>query len=156
VNGNAKTCDGHTPSSDQYKFCDIRTMKGNCAIWLDLDWQIKAKSALTNDQKQYKFVLASDGTHDWNIDFKGQFIVANNTDWLLSLERKVHDDVDPETMLETMAVSALAHSKLRRQKDLTKMRGKLDALTATLLDLFSLVDGKYFIGAYYSTLSLNV
>ena len=74
---------------------------------------------------------------------------TNNTDWLLSLERKFHDDVDPEKMLETMAVSALAHSKLRKQKDLTKMRGKLDALTATLLDLFSLVDGKYFIGVRF-------
>eukprot|EP00571_Detonula_confervacea_P016021 CAMPEP_0172307836 /NCGR_PEP_ID=MMETSP1058-20130122/8599_1 /TAXON_ID=83371 /ORGANISM="Detonula confervacea, Strain CCMP 353" /LENGTH=991 /DNA_ID=CAMNT_0013020113 /DNA_START=141 /DNA_END=3113 /DNA_ORIENTATION=- len=155
VNGNAKTCRGHISGSDQDKFCNTRTMKGNCAAWLDLDWQIKSKSALKKNQREYKFVLASDGTHDWNIDFKNQFVVANNTDWLLALERKVNDDADPEKMIETMAVSALSHSKLKRQKDLSRMRGKLDALTATLLDLFSLVDSKYLLGAYYSTLSLN-
>lgn len=80
-----------------------------------------------------------------------------------------------------MTVSAYAHSQLRRKKDLSTMREKLDGLTATLLDLFSLVDSKYFLGgeitiaimssfpvaffnefmkynhrpAYYSTLSLN-
>ena len=30
--------------------------------------------------------------------------------------------------------------------DLSTMRGRLDALTATLLDLFSLVDSKYLLG----------
>lgn len=133
----------------------MRTIKGNCAIWLDLDYQIKSKSALKAKQTQYKFILASDGTHDWSIDFKGQFLIADNTEWLMALEDKVHNDPNPDELIESMAVSAIAHSVLRGQKDLTKIKGRLTGLTATLLELFSLVDSKYLLGAYYSTLSLN-
>ena len=38
VNGNRRTCRGHVAGPDQGKFCDARTMKGNCAVWLDLDY----------------------------------------------------------------------------------------------------------------------
>mmetsp|Transcript_37486 Transcript_37486/g.68881 ORF Transcript_37486/g.68881 Transcript_37486/m.68881 type:complete len:1018 (+) Transcript_37486:72-3125(+) len=155
VRGNSKTCNGHLDRNDQYKFCDSRTMKGNCALWSDLAYQIKNISVLKSKQKDYRFVLASDGTHDWNIDYEGQFIVANNTDWLLALERRVDEDVDPTALLDTMAVSAAARNKLNGQKDLTSIRGRLDSVIATILDLFSLVDSEYLLGAYYSTLSLN-
>lgn len=146
VNGNRRTCRGHVDGGDQANFCDPRTMKGNCAIWLDLSYQIKTKPFLKKDEKQYRFVLASDGTHDWNIDFKGQFIVANNTDWLLALERKINDCADPGKLIDTLAVSAFSRSKLGKQTDLSRLRGNLNALTATLLDLFSLVDSRYLLG----------
>lgn len=146
INGNTRTCRGHTTANAQDFFCDARTMKGNCAIWLDIDYQIKSKSALKTDQKDYRFVLASDGAHDWNIDFKNQFIMANNTDWILDLEKKISEHVDPENMLDSISVSTLARSKLNRKSDLSKLRGNLDALTATLLDLYSLVDSKYLLG----------
>lgn len=146
VNGNRRTCKGHVKSGDHSKFCDSRTVTGNCAIWLDLEYQIKSKSALKSKQKEYKFVLASDGTHDWSIDFKGQFIVANNAKWLLALEKRIKNDADPEKLLDTMAVSALAKSKIKKQSHLGRMHSTIDAVTATLLDLFSLVDSKYLLG----------
>ena len=149
IKGNYRTCAQHLPSADSDKYCDVRTMKGNCAPWLDLDYQIKSKKATKKNEKDYKFVLASDGTHDWSIDFKGQFIVANNTDWLLAMEKKAKDNT------ESIATSKFVKEKLKGQKDLHTLRGTLDALTATLLDLFSLVDSTYLMGAYYSTLSLN-
>ena len=145
-NGNTRTCKGHTTGNAQDFFCDIRTMKGNCAVWLDLDYQIKSKSALKENQEDYRFVLASDGAHDWSIDFKNQFITANNTDWLLDLEQKIREHDDPEKLIDSMSVSTLARSKLKKKKDLSKLRGNLNSLTATLLDLFALVDSKYFLG----------
>jgi len=150
IKGNKRTCSGHVDTADLGKYCDERTMKGNCAVWLDFDYQIKSKKFLKKKRDQYKFVLASDGTHDWSIDFDGQFIVANNTEWLLKIEKKAK-----ERDVEGMAISTYAKSKLRGQKDLSKIKSTLDALSATLLDLFSLVDSKYLLGAYYSTLSLN-
>ncbi|KAL3762976.1 hypothetical protein ACHAWU_001123 [Discostella pseudostelligera] len=155
IKGNSRTCRGHTTGNARDLFCDIRTMKGNCAIWLDLDYQIKSKSALKTNQKDYRFVLASDGAHDWSIDFKSQFIAANNTDWLLDLEKKIREHNDPEQLIESMSVSSLVRSKLKGKKELSKLRENLDSVTATLLDLFSLIDSKYLLGAYYSTLSLN-
>ena len=53
------------------------------------------------------------------------------------------------------AVSAWMKGKLRGQTDLKSIWHSLDALSATLLDLFALVDSTYLLGAYYSTLSLN-
>ena len=98
----------------------------------------------------------SDGTHDWSSDFKNQFVVANNTDWLLALEKRVREDSDPIKLLETMSVSAYAHTQLRKKMDLSTMRGRLDALTATLLDLFSLVDSKYLLGGKITIAIMSV
>jgi hypothetical protein len=95
--------------------------------------------------------LASDGTHDWNIDFKNQFVIASNVDWLNDLEKRVAGDADPKKLLETMSISAYAKSQLRRKNNLSSMRSKLDGLTATLLDLFSLVDSKYLLGGKLHT-----
>ena len=146
VNGNTKTCRSHIANIDKHKVCDVRTMTGNCAIWSDLDYQVKSKRFRKENKKDYRFVLASDGTHDWNIDFKGQFIVANNTEWLQALEKKVNDSPNPEEVIKAMSVSKLPQLKMKKPKDLSNFRANLDALTATLLDLFSLVDSKYFIG----------
>ena len=79
-------------------------------------------------------------------DFKNQFIVANNTDWLLALDKKIENDANPGTVVDRMAVSGIIRQKLNNQKDLSKVRVKLDSVTATLLDLFSLVDSKYLLG----------
>ena len=144
VKGNSRTCRGHITSGS---YCDVRTMKGNCAIWLDLDYQIKSKKFLKENLGDYRFVLASDGTHDWNLDYAGQFIVANNADWLRDLEQSISSGVEYETYIHDNSVSSFARSRLSKST--------LDTLTATLLDLFSLVDSKYFLGGYYSTLSLN-
>lgn len=40
--------------------------------------------------------------------------------------------------------------------DLSTMRGRLDALTATLLDLFSLVDSKYLLGGKITIAIMSV
>ena len=56
INGNSKTCRGHMDEEDQYKFCDSRTMKGNCAIWADLEYQIKS-SNLTNSEPMCKMLI---------------------------------------------------------------------------------------------------
>ena len=58
-------------------------------MWLDLDYQIKAQRALRERRGDCRFVLASSGTHDWDLDYRGQFVVANNTAWLRSLEERV-------------------------------------------------------------------
>ncbi|KAL7508779.1 hypothetical protein ACHAXN_005857 [Cyclotella atomus] len=155
IGGNRKTCSHHLDGENGVKFCDERTMKGNCAIWMDLEYQIKSKSALKKNQKDYRFVLASDGTHDWSIDYDGQFVVANNTEWLMSLEKKALEEVKSGKSVEAMATSSFAKERLKNKKDLSNIHGTMDALTATLLDLFSLVDSKYLLGAYYSTLSFN-
>ena len=152
VKGNTRTCKGHVKANG---YCDTRTMKGNCAIWLDIDYQIKSRKYLKKNQADYRFVLASDGTHDWSIDFDGQFIVANNTDWLLDLEKAINGEITNGKSIEDLSVSSFAKKKVARVKDLSPLKSTLDALTATLLDLFSLVDSKYLLGGYYSTLSLN-
>eukprot|EP00986_Skeletonema_menzelii_P013967 scaffold8679_cov154-Skeletonema_menzelii.AAC.10 len=152
VKGNTRTCQGHVSAQG---YCDARTMKGNCAIWLDMDYQIKSKKFLKKKKADYRFVLASDGTHDWNIDFDGQFIVANNTDWLLDLEKRIKGEIENGKSIQDLSVSSFVRTKLARGKDLSSLKSTLDALTATLLDLFSLVDSKYLLGGYYSTLSLN-
>ena len=61
INGNTRTCRNHVGGQHMDKFCDVRTMKGNCAIWLDLDYQIKTEKFLKSSERDYKFVLASDG-----------------------------------------------------------------------------------------------
>ncbi len=152
VKGNSRTCRGHVEDG---RYCDTRTMKGNCAIWLDIDYQIKSKKFLKKNEKDYRFVLASDGTHDWNIDFDGQFIVANNTDWLLDLDKRISGQIENGRSIQAMSVSSFAREKLSQDKDLSPLKSSIDAVTATLLDLFSLVDSKYLLGGYYSTLSLN-
>lgn len=58
VKGNTRTCRDHIDELDRDKFCDERTMKGNCAAWLDLSYQIKAKIALKSDEREYRFVLS--------------------------------------------------------------------------------------------------
>ena len=155
ITGNRKTCIHHVDKDLSSQFCDERTMKGNCAIWMDLEYQIKSKSVMKKNEKDYRFVLASDGTHDWSIDFDGQFVVANNTEWLLKLEKKALENVKGEKSVEEMATSSFAKQRLKNEKDLSRIHSTMDALTATLLDLFSLVDSKYLLGAYYSTLSFN-
>lgn len=154
VKGNSRTCRGHVDITDR-RYCDARTMKGNCAIWLDIDYQIKSKKFLKKTERDYRFVLASDGTHDWNTDFDGQFIVANNTDWLLDLDKKISSEIEKGRLIQDLTVSSFARKKLSKDRDLSPLKSPLDALTATLLDLFSLVDSKYLLGGYYSTLSLN-
>jgi len=156
ISGNTRTCRNHVGGQHMDKFCDVRTMKGNCAIWLDLDYQIKTEKFLKSSERDYKFVLASDGTHDWNIDFKGQFVAANNTDWLMAIENRVKNVAASDGVIsDSIAVSAWMKGKLRGQTDLKNIWNSLDALSATLLDLFALVDSTYLLGAYYSTLSLN-
>ena len=92
-------------------------------------------------------MLASNGTHDWDLDYRGQFVVANNTAWLRSLEeRVVREAAAGGAEGAAMATSALARSKLRGRTDLGPMRATLDSVTATLLDLFSLVDARYLLG----------
>ena len=150
VNGNRRTCRGHLTGRDRTRFCDERTLRGNCAAWLDFDYQIKSPRARRHRREDYRFVLASDGTHDWTLDFAGQFAVADNADWLRALEERIRDAGDDPSAraarVAGMAASALAKSKLRGRSDLGALRATLDSVSATLLDLFSLVDATYLLG----------
>lgn len=59
-------CTGHVEWKDWKKYCNERTLRSNCAIWTDLSYAIKSKRVWKEDEKQYRFNLASDGTHDWS------------------------------------------------------------------------------------------
>ncbi len=132
---------------DRGKFCNKRTVSGNCAVWEDFGYQIKSKQVLKSNQSDYRFVLASDGAHDWSVDFRNQFLAASNKDWCLALAAKVQEDSDPQKLLETMSVSAFTHKRLRGQHQLSpKVLQDIDGLSSTLLDLFSLTDSTYFVG----------
>ncbi|EJK58050.1 hypothetical protein THAOC_21852 [Thalassiosira oceanica] len=166
IDGTRKTCLSHMKvgSGNGNKFCDDRTLKGNCAIWADLNYQIKSRRFFKPNLKDYKFVLANDGTHDWDLDFKGQYIAADNSEWLRDLDERFKKefpsgkyDFDKQPLADAIGVSGYMKKELSKwkQKDLNLIWGTADALSATLLDLFSLVDSKYLLGAYYSTLSLN-
>ena len=69
IDGTRKTCLSHMTAGSENgnRFCDERTLKGNCAIWADLNYQIKSRRFFKPNLKDYKFVLASDGTHDWDL-----------------------------------------------------------------------------------------
>ena len=68
-------------------------------------------------------MLASNGTHDWDLDYRGQFVVANNTAWLRSLEeRVVREAAAGGAEGAAMATSALARSKLRGRTDRLRER----------------------------------
>lgn len=59
-------CTSHIERKDWNKYCNERTLRGNCAVWTDLSYAIKSKRLWKEDEKQYRFNLASDGTHDWS------------------------------------------------------------------------------------------
>ncbi|KAL3796789.1 hypothetical protein HJC23_010936 [Cyclotella cryptica] len=143
--GNRKTCIHHLDLENGGRFCDERTMKGNCAVWMDLDYQVKSKSALKKSEKDYRFVLASDGTHDWSIDFNGQFVVANNTEWLLSLEKRALDKVKSGKSLE----------KAEKSKGFVSDMGNVGCAYGNASRLIFLGRFQIPFGAYYSTLSFN-
>ncbi|EJK59508.1 hypothetical protein THAOC_20255, partial [Thalassiosira oceanica] len=155
IEGTRKTCMSHMKvgSESGNKFCDERTLKGNCAIWADLNYQIKSRRFFKPNLKDYKFVLASDGTHDWDLDFKGQYIAANNSEWLRDFGARFQTEMESGKFSEQPLADAIGVSGYIKKERI--VWGTVDALSATLLDLFSLVDSKYLLGAYYSTLSLN-
>ena len=65
--GPTKTvCTEHIERNDWNKYCNERTLRGNCAMWTDLSYAIKSKHIWKADDKEYRFNLASDGTHDWS------------------------------------------------------------------------------------------
>jgi hypothetical protein len=138
---------GLADESERGQFCNKRTILGNVAVWEDFGYQIKSKHVLKSDQSDYRFVLASDGAHDWSVDFRNQFLAASNKDWCLALATQVQEDSDPQKLLQTMSVSAFAHKRLQGQhKFLPKVLQDIDGLSSTLLDLFSLIDSTYFVG----------
>eukprot|EP00970_Alexandrium_tamarense_P016614 scaffold6945_cov119-Alexandrium_tamarense.AAC.2 len=158
IDGNKEVCKDHVPRCDWHKYCNERTMRGNCAIWSDLSYQIKSKSAWKKDQKDYRFVLASDGTHDWSADFHGQFVMANSAKWLKYMDHIATHLVGVDTSLPmALGFSKFAHRHLSSEKDglSTKLQGLMFQLSSTILEMFSLVNSDYFVGGYYSTFSLN-
>ena len=98
------------------------------------------------------------------LDFKGQYIAADNSEWLRQLDERYKQefpngkyDFDENPLADAIGVSEYIKRELNKwkQKDLKLVWGTVDVLSATLLDLYPLVDSKYLLGAYYSTLSLN-
>ena len=87
------------------------------------------------------------------IDFKGQYIAANNSEWLRAFGEWFQTDVESGKFSKQPLADAIGVSGYIKKENI--VWGTVDALSATLLDLFSLVDSKYLLGAYYSTLSLN-
>ena len=87
------------------------------------------------------------------LDFKGQYIAANNSEWLRAFGEWFQTDVESGKFSKQPLADAIGVSGYIKKENI--VWGTVDALSATLLDLFSLVDSKYLLGAYYSTLSLN-
>ena len=87
------------------------------------------------------------------IDFKGQYIAADNSEWLRDLEERFQMEMQSGKFSQRPLADAIGVSGYIKKQLIAW--GTVDALSATLLDLFSLVDSKYLLGAYYSTLSLN-
>lgn len=149
--GNRRTCQQHVNKKLWNTYCDDRTMQGNCAVWTNLDYQIKSETVRKlGGNEVYRFVLASDGTHDWSTDYKGQYLIANNTKYLLMLEM----DATMSRPLLRRNVQSKYATELANI-GFPRFIQELDRLTSTLLDLFSLVEPVYLLGAFYSTLSLN-
>ena len=87
---------------------------GNYAVWLDLNYQIKDRHKLKLCWDRYHFLLASDGTHNRNLNHPGQFVVTITTSWLKAFEQKGQDTVEgvETTLVDNMTMSALDRSKL--------------------------------------------
>ena len=151
-------CNGHIEREEWKKYCNERTLKGNCALWSDLSYAIKSKHIWKQNQKHYRFNLASDGTHDWSIDYDGQFIMANSTPWLVHMDEVVQNRIkNQKRTLLSLGKSYFIRDRLRNQKDLLlNAQGIMYQLSSTILEMFSLVNSDYFVGGIYSTLSLNV
>lgn len=151
-----KVCYGHIRKNDRKKYCNERTMRGNCAIWTDLSYSIKSKKVWRDDYKELRFNLASDGTHDWSIDYDGQFVMVNSTPWLEHMEDIASQKVRDGERLQALGKTYFLRDRLKRQKDLSKSQGIMFQLSSTILEMFSLVNADYFVGGFYSTFSLNV
>ncbi|EED89148.1 predicted protein [Thalassiosira pseudonana CCMP1335] len=157
IDGNKEVCKDHVPRCDWHKYCNERTMRGNCAIWSDLSYQIKSKSAWKKDQKDYRFVLASDGTHDWSADFNGQYAMVNSTTWLEHMNTLAQEMMNGGQILqESLGISKFARRRMKKQDcGLSDLHGIIFQSSSTILEMFSLVNSDYFVGGYYSTFSLN-
>ncbi|KAL3786247.1 hypothetical protein ACHAWO_001014 [Cyclotella atomus] len=158
TNPTRTVCSEHIEKRDHSKYCNERTLRGNCAIWTDLSYAIKSKRIWRQDEKEYRFNLASDGTHDWSIDYNGQFTMANSTPWLTHMDEVVLDRLNNQKRtLLSLGRSSFIRERLGNQSDLlSKSQGIMYQLSSTILEMFSLVNSGYFVGGFYSTLSLNV
>ena len=93
-----------------------------------------------------------------SIDFKGQYVTANSTPWLIHMDEVVEDRLNKQRKtLQSLGRSFFIRERLKNTKDmLSKCQGIMFQLSSTILEMFSLVNSEYFVGGFYSTLSLNV
>ena len=93
-----------------------------------------------------------------SIDYKGQFVTANSTPWLIHMDEVVDDRLNNQRKtLQSLGRSYFIRDRLKNTKDLlSKSQGIMYQLSSTILEMFSLVNSDYFVGGFYSTLSLNV
>eukprot|EP00804_Cyclotella_cryptica_P004857 CCRYP_004937-RB/>CCRYP_004937-RB protein AED:0.04 eAED:0.04 QI:104/1/1/1/1/1/4/48/822 len=155
-----RVCQEHVREDEWNKYCNERTVRGNCAIWADLSYAIKDERFWKEKEKEYRFNLASDGTHDWSIDYSGQFVMANSTSWLQHMEEVAQQRIQEGETLQSLGNSFFLRDRLKNQKGqnplLSRAIGIMFQLSSTILEMFSLVNSDYFVGGFYSTFSLNV
>lgn len=93
-----------------------------------------------------------------SIDYDGQFTMANSTPWLMHMDKIAYDKViNQKEPLQGLGRSFFIKERLQNEEDLlSKSHGIMYQLSSTILEMFSLVNAEYFVGGFYSTLSLNV
>lgn len=105
-------------------------------------------------EQQYKISSYS------SIDYGGQFVMANSTSWIQHIEEVALQTVREGHTLQSLGNSFFLRDRLKSQKDrkhlLLRAQGIMFQLSSTILEMFSLVNADYFVGGFYSTLSLNV
>eukprot|EP00804_Cyclotella_cryptica_P014153 CCRYP_005586-RA/>CCRYP_005586-RA protein AED:0.03 eAED:0.03 QI:0/0.33/0.25/1/0.33/0.25/4/1036/477 len=142
------------------KYCNNRTSQGNFAIWADLSYAIKDKMFWKEKEKEYWFNVASAGTHDWFIDYCGQFVMANSASWLQHMEDVAQQRIREGGTLRSLGNSFVLGEQLKNQKGrnplLSRAIGIMFQQSSTILEMFSLVNSDYFVGDFYSMFSLNV
>lgn len=84
--------------------------------------------------------------------------MANSTPWLLHIDEVVYDKViNRKESLQSLGRSFFIKERLQNKEELlSKSHGIMYQLSSTILEMFSLVNAEYFVGGFYSTLSLNV
>lgn len=84
--------------------------------------------------------------------------MANSTPWLVHMDTVAQDRLNREKKtLQSMGKSFFIRDRLRNNKNLlSNAQGIMYQLSSTILEMFSLVNSDYFVGGFYSTLSLNV
>ena len=163
VNGNNRVCRPHLGGELQQLWCDNHTMHVDCAKWTeDLVGQLRNKQSVndlmkqnsTRGQQPIQFVLANDMTHDYDIEFKGQYSIISNKEYMDEYRVRIATQYGNNvTRLANVANSPFAKENIKRgQKSFDK---EVDRLSQIMMEVWSLIKPKYMLGNIYSTMSFT-